>query len=75
MESRLKPCPLCGGHASVLMIQVGRPRFDATIVCDVCGLMLDWRTEYISYGTKDGSRAYCKDGLDPIEAWNRRVKE
>lgn len=72
MEDSLKPCPLCGGHARTDIMQIGRQCFNATIVCDKCGLTLDWQTEYISYETMDGSIGHLKIGLNPIDAWNRR---
>ena len=39
MENSLKPCPLCGGHASIPLVSIGKARFDALIRCDVCGLI------------------------------------
>lgn len=75
MDRNLKPCPLCGGEADVVMFEHGYMTFNARIECKLCGLSLDWETEYKEYISLSGEKAVIKTSLDPFEAWNRRAEK
>ncbi len=75
MSEKLKPCPLCGGNARPYIISIGKARFDATIMCDACGLSLQWKTQYIVHESRTGEKIERKHGLDPVEAWTRRAND
>lgn len=68
----LKPCPLCGGEAEVVMMAQGPEHQRATIKCTDCGLTLEWETQIEVSRSRTGKRIVTKVGLDPIEAWNQR---
>lgn len=69
-NEELKPCPFCGGTASVQMIdpRLYRPsrNHPFTVVCDGCDLLFGYDVDY-------GGR--FDSGAEAIEAWNRRVGE
>lgn len=71
----LKPCPLCGGTADMPVIKTGYMMFEAKIRCNLCGLELNWRTEYCEGVSLDGKRTAIQTSLDPFEAWNRRARD
>lgn len=72
----LKPCPLCGGRAAATELRQGEAKLNAVIRCQSCGLTLDWDTEYRVGIAADGHRITAiRTGLDPFEAWDRRVGE
>ena len=64
-ESNLKPCPFCGGEAS--MIQKSWDLFitGVRIECDECGASTSWTSGAILRDVR--KRA--------VEAWNKRVEE
>lgn len=68
----LKPCPMCGGEATVEHLTQGPEQLRAVIKCSTCGLTLDWETEINVGVSRSGKRTPVKTGLDPIEAWNQR---
>lgn len=72
---KLKPCPLCGASAEVLLLETGPATLNATIRCTRCGLTLKWETEIFAGHTARGDFVAYKYGLDPFEAWNRRAGE
>ena len=76
-DNLLDNCPLCGGTAGFEEIRMGAGLFDATIVCKLCGLRLEWSQNFataISAGSKH--ETIVPISISPVEAWNRRyVKE
>lgn len=68
----LKPCPMCGGEATVEQLYQSPEEQRAVIKCSSCGLSLTWETEIKAGVSRSGKRSPAKVGLDPIEAWNRR---
>lgn len=76
-DKDLNCCPLCGGTAEFEQIRMGAGLFDATIVCRLCGLRLEWSQNFataISVGSKH--KTIVPISISPVEAWNRRyVKE
>lgn len=71
----LKPCPLCGGEPEVARLTQGPAEQSAVIKCADCGLTLEWETNIRVAYSRSGKQTTVKNGLDPIEAWNRRVCE
>lgn len=68
----LKPCPMCGGEATVEHLTQQPDQLRAVIKCSGCGLSLNWETPLKVGISRSGKRTVAKDGPDPIEAWNRR---
>ena len=69
----LKPCPLCGGEAEVASLAQGHDYQKAVIKCAICGLTLALETDIRVGISRSGKHTVEKEGLDPIEAWNRRT--
>lgn len=66
MQNQLKPCPFCGGEATVYYAQgndiVGIPCFG--VACDNCKIMI---------GTvEDGTTDFYRTPEEAVEAWNAR---
>lgn len=72
-DIHLEPCPLCGGTAQIEEIKRTSDTFDATIVCSLCGLRLEWSQTIVVAMNYNGSKVYIPTSINPIEAWNRRV--
>lgn len=70
MVIELEPCPLCGGKAIIDSFNTAPHGDFTTIKCTVCGLTLDWTTDY--YFSRI---ARVRSNLTAIEAWNRRAGE
>lgn len=61
----LKPCPFCGGKATLDIARHGGSQYDyAEISCKKCGLTIR-RNIDVEYSAKD----------EVIKAWNKREKE
>ena len=73
LNNTLKPCPLCGGKAIIDRLEHGRMLYKATIKCQLCGLTLDWETEYARYVCVTGDEFIVRTSITPKEAWNRRA--
>lgn len=72
-DTHLEPCPLCGGRAEIEDIKRTADTFDATIVCILCGLRLEWSQPIVVGINFDGSKVYVPLDVNPFEAWNRRT--
>lgn len=70
MEEQLEPCPMCGFPARITSINIRFKKEEVTVRCTGCGLTLDWAQDFIHLGL-----VRVPDGLNFMEAWNRRVKQ
>lgn len=61
---KLKPCPFCGGEATIESFQV-RKGFEAVIQC--CGCLVNMPT--ITYDDEETAKE------NSVKAWNRRTEE
>lgn len=57
MSEKLKPCPFCGGTASIIQDGTGEPSQSIAITCDNC---------YVT-------SAFCKAEKEAKKWWNRRA--
>lgn len=80
LEAKLAPCPLCGGIAKVQEAEYSRSGtfLRHTIVCELCGLTLDWEQEFYvaEHVTACGLRVKTDRiavNCDVVTAWNRRA--
>lgn len=70
MQEELKPCPFCGGNASVwgaFSVGPGK-KLEKYVRCDECGARSDMFFVYIG----SNPDAVVKKA---VKAWNRRMKE
>lgn len=60
---KLKPCPFCGGEATVYSVNIFRPEIQ--VICEKC------RSRTLTYkgGDFDDTKYLA------IQAWNRRVND
>lgn len=58
--NELKPCPFCGGEASILVKDWDNRADEYKITCSLCGVM---------------QKNYTFEKSDAIAAWNRRAGE
>ena len=61
--AELKPCPFCGGDASLMHEEKGINKDGSVVMCKACGIKGQWIEK---------SYRYASDAL-AIEAWNRRA--
>lgn len=67
MNLELKPCPFCGGKASLFLSERGGVR----VLCVECGASPEIICDKIALSTRVSSDAVMR----VIEAWNRRVND
>lgn len=72
---KLKHCPLCGGRAMIEERHLGRAINDATIVCQTCGLRLEWSQQFVIARNLDGKETVVATTISPEDAWNRRTSD
>ena len=74
--AELKPCPFCGGEATVVGAFIGRKAY-ATIRCEGCKIMeieaCDWAKDmdtYFRFDREDRMQAFKEAETKVIEMWN-----
>lgn len=76
MNDELKPCPFCGGQATIREYSVGHKgngTFTASYKCgcEKCNISFTRESEFV---LEKGLQKFIRNGYDQVkELWNRRV--